>query len=68
MGTTPQIMTVLVWRDEPDALLVSTQAVRYRLYVCQQEGGREGGRERGKNEEQMKGGRDKRGVEGGKNG
>ena len=46
MGTTPQLMTILVWRDEADAMLVSIQAASNWIYVAMSARGREGGRER----------------------
>ena len=45
-----------------------TKHKEIRMSARGREGEREGGREGGKNEEQMKGGRDKKGVEGGKDG
>ena len=61
MGTTPQLMTFLVWRDEPGAPLVSTQAALNWRYVCQQEEGTEIGRKEGGREEDERRERQERG-------
>ena len=47
MGTTPQLMTVLVWRDEPDAVsqYPGCFKLEIRMSARGSERGREGGRE-----------------------